>query len=156
MLTALKQGMRPPQVLWKCFRYNKDGSVKREYKITDRHVIKYGLIASLACFLLPVAVDQFDGWVKQQYRDAMRPKMEELANQGKDEAALWMAMNFFGSDAHRIPVLAGHGVPEAMYMQGYMLMRKGDKATGMDWVKRAADAGNANAIRFLAASQRHS
>jgi TPR repeat protein len=156
MLTAITQRMRPPQVLMKCFRYNKDGSVKREYNVTDRHIIKYGLIAMMAFLFLPEAADKFDDWVKQQHRDAMRPRMEELANQGKDEAALWMAMNFFRSDAHRIPELAQRGVPEAMYMQGYMLMRKGDDATGMDWVKRAADAGNANAIRFLAASQRHS
>lgn len=120
-------------------------------KITHRQVtIAIAVIVSL-CFT--IGSDALSSWAKQYDTDARRPAMEKLADEGKDQAALWMVQHYPQESGNRLPGLVAKGYAEALYYQGALMQYdKGEKIAnqaGLQLIQQAADQGFLPAIQFL-------
>ena len=129
--------------------HDKDGSERKSYSIKESSLIKTLLVVAGVWFAVSVGGDELGKWEKRNNADALKPKMEALANQGQDEASLWMMKHYWSSNKQRLAPLAAKGNAEAMLQQGIIQVRGGDKASGMAWIEKAAAAGNADAIQFI-------
>jgi|GEM_PF-4967684 len=123
----------------------------RTYVVTRRALLT-GLGVVVVGFLL---FGPFMDAVSKKYHreefEAMRPKMELLAGQGQDEAALWLSQHYFEENKQRLAALAAKGNAEAMFMQGVrMRMAKdGSDAAAMALIERAAAMGYAPAMTYV-------
>lgn len=122
-------------------------------KITRRQVTNaIAVIVSLfGCFA--IGSDALSSWAKQYDTDARRPAMERLADEGKDQAALWMVQHYPQESGNRLPALVAKGYAEALYYQGALMQYdKGEKIAnpaGLQLIQQAADQGYLPAIQFL-------
>lgn len=129
--------------------FAKDGSQKRKLVVTNNTVVKTLAIALALWGACEIGGDELGKWVEREKADALRPTMEQLANNGQDEAALWLAKKYPKSEIQRVAALAEKGIPEAMLYQGFNLIRAGDKNSGKHWIEKSAAAGNATAVEIL-------
>lgn len=129
--------------------HNKDGSDRKKHSISESGLLKVFLTVAAVWFAISVGGDELGKWEKRDGADALKPKMEVLANQGQDAAALWMMKHYWASNKQRLAPLAAKGNPEAMLQQGIIQLQSGDKASGMGWIEKAAAVGNADAIKFI-------
>ncbi|MDQ1817764.1 hypothetical protein RBA41_31135 [Massilia sp. CCM 9210] len=129
--------------------HGKDGGDRKNYSIRESGLIKLFLAVTAVVAAISIGGGELDRWEKRNKADALKPKMEELANKGHDEAALWMMKHYWTSNKQRLAALATKGNPEAMLQQGFIQLESGDKAGGMGWIEKAAAVGNADAIRFI-------
>lgn len=131
--------------------HNLKGDVVK--KITHRQVtIAIAVILGLF-FCFTVGSDALSSWAKQYDTDARRPAMEKLADEGKDQAALWMVQHYPQESGNRLPALVAKGYAEALYFQGALMQYdKGEKIAnpaGLQLIQQAADQGYLPAIQFL-------
>lgn len=126
---------------------------EREVKkivVTDNNFMLIVIAPIVAWLLLSAGYGELVRAERRNAIESLRPQMEALATQGHDEASLWVAKNNVVKYRDRIASLATKGVPEAMYMHGVLLEHGGDKASGAQWIERAAARGNAAAIQHAA------
>lgn len=135
--------------------YGKDGNEQKKYSIKKSGVIKVGLAAVAVWLLASVGSDELGKWAKREDADSLKPKMEALANQDQDEAALWMMKHYWAANKQRLAPLAAKGNPEAMFQQGLLQMRSGDKGGGIRWVEKSAAVGYVEAIQYLDRAKMH-
>lgn len=131
--------------------HNSNGDVVK--KITHRQVtIAIAVILGLF-FCFSVGSDALSSWAKRYDTDARRPAMEKLADEGKDQAALWMVQHYPQESANRLPALVAKGYAEALYYQGALMQYdKGEKIAnpaGLQLIQQAANQGYLPAIQFL-------
>lgn len=125
----------------------------REYSITANGFIKSLMVALAIWMAFPYMEDGVVQWDKQRKADSLRPKMEMLADQGKNDASLWLIRTYWESNKHRLAPLVAKGIPEAMFVQG-LTQLKSDKTGAMRWIEKAADSGYVDAIKFIEIEQK--
>lgn len=130
-----------------CFA--KDGSQTRKFVVSNYAVIKTLAICLGFFWACEIGGDELNKWAEREKADCLRPTMEQLANNGQDEAALWLAKKYPKTEMQRVASLAEKGIPEAMLYQGFNLIRAGDKNSGKQWIEKSAAAGNARAVEIL-------
>jgi hypothetical protein len=135
--------------------HGKDGSERQKYSIKKSGVLKFGIAATVVWLLASTGGDELGKWARRQDADSLKPKMEALANQGQDEAALWMMKHYWAANKQRLAPLAAKGNPEAMFQQGLLQMRSGDKDSGMRWVEKSAAVGCAEAVQYIERAKKH-
>lgn len=122
-------------------------------KITRRQVTIALAVVVGMFFCFTVGSDALSSWAKQYDTDARRPAMEKLADEGKDQAALWMVQHYPQESSNRLPALVAKGYAEALYYQGALMQYdKGEKIAnqaGLQLIQQAADQGYLPAIQFL-------
>ena len=128
---------------------------KATYQAEDSAKKRRMVVLGIATFAMVLAISQsgiFDNWAKSTERNAMRPTMESLANQGKDAAALWLVRNYPDSEMYRLDELIAKGNPGALFIGGLLKMRS-DKTVGEQMIERAAATGLEEAVRYRVKSQ---
>ncbi len=70
---------------------------------------------------------------------ALRPTMERIANHGGADADMWLFWHF--DEGWRLPAAAAAGDPEAQYLQGRLLIYRGQRRAGLRLIRRSAAAG---------------
>ncbi|EOA1402233.1 hypothetical protein ACHOX9_005120 [Pseudomonas aeruginosa] len=92
-------------------------------------------------------------WLQAIEREAERaklePEMRKLAEQGKPEAIIWLAQNFPNESRAALEALANQGNGTALFTLGALRFDEGDKGEFELLMKRAAESGNADALRYL-------
>lgn len=122
-------------------------------KITRRQVTNAVAVIVFLFGCFTIGSDALSSWAKRYDTDARRPAMEKLADEGKDQAALWMVQHYPQESANRLPALVAKGYAEALYYQGALMQyEKGEKINnqaGLQLIQQAADQGFLPAIQFL-------
>ncbi|HGM7473676.1 hypothetical protein [Pseudomonas aeruginosa] len=92
-------------------------------------------------------------WLQSIDREAERaklePEMRKLAEQGKSEAIVWLAQNFPKENRAALEALASQGNGAALFTLGALRFHDGDKGEFESLMQQAAEAGNADALRFI-------
>lgn len=88
-------------------------------------------------------------WFERLQNDARRPVMENLANAGGDAAGLWLVKNYPEDNHQRLPELVAKGYAEAMFYQGVLQSRGGDKEVGQLLIEQSAGKGYLPAMQLL-------
>ena len=131
--------------------HNPKGDVVK--KITRRQVTNAVAVVIFLFGCFTIGSDALSSWAKRYDTDARRPAMEKLADEGKDQAALWMVQHYPQESANRLPALVAKGYAEALYYQGALMQYdKGEKIAspaGLQLIQQAADQGYLPAIQFL-------
>lgn len=128
--------------------HRSSGDVVR--KITNKGLLKVYLVAIGMMLLVGPGLSAMRSYAKQYDLDTRRPRMETLANAGKDTASLWLVQHYFKENQYRLPALVQKKYPEAMYYQGLFNIHKGsDKDSGINLVKEAAAQGFVPAINYV-------
>ena len=70
---------------------------------------------------------------------ALRPTMERIANHGGAVADMWLFWYF--NEGWRLPAAAVAGDPAAQYLQGRLLIHRGQRRAGLRLLRRSAAAG---------------
>ena len=70
---------------------------------------------------------------------SLRPTMEHIADHGGAAADVWLA-SYYG-EWWRLPAAAAKGDPKAQYLQGRLLIYRGQRRAGLRLIHRAAAAG---------------
>jgi hypothetical protein len=129
--------------------HERDGTEKKRIVLTSNGLLKGFIGAILIAAFFNIGIPELEQWAKQQGSDALRPTMEALANDGKDEASLWLAKHYIKENEQRLADLAARGNAEAMYMQGLLLARQGDKEGGKRLMEQSAAKGFAPAVEQI-------
>lgn len=137
------------QTVFEIACFAKDGRRTRTIVLTKKTVFRAGVIGLFMWLAYTIGGDELGKWAQRDKADSLRPAMEQLANNGQDEAALWLAKNYPKTEIHRVAPLAEKGIPEAMLYQGFNVIRTGDKNGGKQWIEKSAAAGNATAVEIL-------
>lgn len=131
--------------------HNPKGDVVK--KITRRQVTNAVAVMVFLFGCFTVGSDALSSWAKQYDTDARRPAMERLADEGKDQAALWMVQHYPQESGNRLPALVAKGYAEALYYQGALMQydqgKKIANPAGLQLIQQAADQGYLPAIQFL-------
>lgn len=80
--------------------------------------------------------------------DTIKPEMLKLANSGKPQAAIWMAVNYPETDGYRLDQLIAQKDPIAMLAKADML-KKNDPELAKKYIEAAAIEGNPAAVKYL-------
>ncbi|EMQ1682867.1 hypothetical protein WEV12_002175 [Pseudomonas aeruginosa] len=86
---------------------------------------------------------------REAERAKLEPEMRKLAEQGKPEAIIWLAQNFPNESRAALEALANQGNGTALFTLGALRFDEGDKGEFELLMKRAAESGNADALRYL-------
>ncbi len=70
---------------------------------------------------------------------ALHPTMERIADHGGAAADMWLASHY--GEWWRLPAAAAGGDPQAQYLQGRLLMYRGQRGAGLRLIRRSAAAG---------------
>ncbi|HEP6430794.1 TPA: hypothetical protein VDB83_005120 [Burkholderia cenocepacia] len=121
--------------------------------------------AVLAFAILGASNGPLQQWARSSANDQMRPGMEAAMSAGNRAAGTWLATHFRKDYPGLLEHEADAGEPTAMFIVGRMLIlgadasrqveidqspaKKLEKAKGIALVKKAADAGNQDALAFL-------
>ncbi len=92
-------------------------------------------------------------WLQSMDREADRAKLEpvmrKFAEQGKPEAIIWLAQNFPKENRTSLEALASQGNGTALFTLAALRLRDGDEGEFESLMQQAAEAGNADALRFI-------
>lgn len=110
-----------------------------------RRIITVVLIG-LAAFVGINLASDFD---RYRNNDLLRPQMEQLADEDKDLAALWLIRHYPDQNLQRIPALVDKGNFEAMWMQAGLFERDGKKDASIKIYQALAKEGDARSIAYL-------
>ncbi|HHG4421508.1 hypothetical protein ACM71H_26485 [Pseudomonas aeruginosa] len=92
-------------------------------------------------------------WLQSMDREADRAKLEpvmrKFAEQGKPEAIIWLAQNFPKENRTSLEALASQGNGTALFTLAALRLRDGDEGEFESLMRQAAEAGNADALRFI-------
>lgn len=80
--------------------------------------------------------------------DTIKPEMLKLADSGKSQAAIWMALNYPKTDAYRLDQLIAHKDSNAMMAKATLLWST-DPDSAKLYIKEAAAEGNPAAVNYL-------
>jgi len=134
--------------------FTSDGNEKKRLTFNINRLVLSAGLAVVAWLALTEGVEQLERHQRREEAAELRPEMEKLANEGKTAASLWLVQNYFNENKARLAQLANDGNPEAMFQQGFVSLRSGDKAGGMRWLEKSAAAGFAPAIHAIQRSER--
>lgn len=114
-----------------------DGRTKTLYQpeIRSRLLATVGLIA----FVVALSVFPFRRLINEHYDAALRPAMEHIADHGGGAADMWLFSHF--DERGRLPAAAAAGNAEALYLQGNLLMYRGQHRAGLRMIQRSAAQG---------------
>ncbi|HEP9773956.1 TPA: hypothetical protein VDW19_002576 [Pseudomonas aeruginosa] len=82
-------------------------------------------------------------------RAKLEPVMRKFAEQGKPEAIIWLAQNFPKENRTSLEALASQGNGTALFTLAALRLRDGDEGEFESLMRQAAEAGNADALRFI-------
>ncbi|MCB4321485.1 hypothetical protein KOE80_04610 [Alcaligenes sp. 13f] len=137
---------------------NPDPVVRKKLK---QFCILVGAIA-VAWATAPALVNQ---WLGTTANDQMKPAMEAAMQNGNTTAGTWLAMHYWKEYPDLLESQAQAGDPTAMFLAGILLLESKDvtdylplsqslssehvREKGEIYIKRAADAGNLDALVYL-------
>lgn len=128
--------------------HGKDGD-DVQYSMKKFSLLKIAATVAAIWIALSVGGDELRKWEKRDSADSLKPKMEALADQGQDEASLWMMRHYWATNKQRLAPLAAKGNAEAMFQQGLVQLYSGDKDAGMRWIEKSAAVGYVDAIQYI-------
>lgn len=80
--------------------------------------------------------------------DTIKPDMLKLADSGKSQAAIWLAVNYPETDAYRLDQLIAQKNSTAMLAKAD-LIHKSDPELAKKYIQAAAKEGNPAAVKYL-------
>lgn len=123
------------------------------------------ILVAAAVLLLRPFDGPLDSWSKSSENREMRPAMESAMKAGSGAAGTWLALHFHKDYPGLLEREADAGEPTAMFILGRILINSDHpqrfvrvdaslsaaqiKAHGLDLVRRAAAAGNQEAVKYV-------
>lgn len=84
----------------------------------------------------------------QLNNDTIKPDMLKLADSGKSQAAIWMAINYPETDAYRLDQLIAQKDSTAMLAKASLIWSTNPESA-KSYIKEAAAEGNPAAVKYL-------
>ncbi|KML57028.1 hypothetical protein VL15_14970 [Burkholderia cepacia] len=136
---------------------NPDPAARRTLKS-----LAFALAIVLCMFAITGQNGPLQDWARSRDNLDMRPAMETAMKDGNRAAATWLAVHFHRDYPGLLQAESDAGEPTAMYLIARMRLQKHaatadhslapvdpDRNDGMQLMRRAAAAGNQDALRYL-------
>lgn len=136
---------------------NNDWRTRRAFYPLNRHYVAVSkstiVMALLFVFFmtgfLPEIGRTLDTWFEKRNLENDKLMMSNLSAAGNDAASLWLVQHYPIESETIIYALETKGYAQAFYYDGLIKIANGHKFEGENLIKKAADKGEYNAIKYF-------